>query len=119
MKPQNFQLRDNEVIEKFVEFRQNNPKVERKLNLSWSNWGFGIEPFEQSIARLAKFNVKFIELHNNNEFDEIVRNVILPIRKILASSKRIIRANRNYIRSNRLTGFERYLANKRSKKRRF
>jgi sugar phosphate isomerase/epimerase len=65
MKSQNFQAKDNEVIEKFVEFRMNNPKVEPKLNLSWSNWGFGIEPFEQSIARLAKYNVPYIELHGN------------------------------------------------------
>jgi hypothetical protein len=48
MKPQNFQLRDREVIERFIDFRKKNDKVQRKLNLSWSNWGFGIEPLEQS-----------------------------------------------------------------------
>jgi D-psicose/D-tagatose/L-ribulose 3-epimerase len=65
MKPQNFQLKDREVIEKFIKYRTNNPKVERKLNLSWSNWGFGIEPFEQSIARLSKYNIRYVELHGN------------------------------------------------------
>ena len=65
MKPQNFQLMDREVIEKFIEFRENHPKLESRLNLAWSNWGFGIEPFEQSIARLAKYNVRYIELHGN------------------------------------------------------
>jgi len=65
MKPQNYQLKNREIIEKFIELRINNPNIERKLNLSWSNWGFGIEPFEQSIARLAKFNVGYIELHGN------------------------------------------------------
>jgi len=65
MKPQNYQLKNNEVIEKFIELRKKNPNIVRKLNLSWSNWGFGIEPFEQSIARLAKFNVGYIELHGN------------------------------------------------------
>lgn len=65
MKPQNYQLKNNEVIEKFIELRKKTPNFERKLNLSWSNWGFGIEPFEQSIARLAKFNVGYIELHGN------------------------------------------------------
>jgi D-psicose/D-tagatose/L-ribulose 3-epimerase len=39
--------------------------MESRLNLAWSNWGFGIEPFEQSIARLAKYNVRYIELHGN------------------------------------------------------
>jgi sugar phosphate isomerase/epimerase len=65
MKPQNFQSKDKEVIEAFIDFRKKNPVIERKLNLSWSNWGFGIEPFEQSIARLAKYNVRYIELHGN------------------------------------------------------
>ncbi len=65
MKLQNFQIKDNEVIEKFIEYRKKNPKVDKRLNLSWSNWGFGIEPFEKSIARLAKFNVPYIELHGN------------------------------------------------------
>jgi len=65
MKPQTFQLKDEAVIEKFIDFRTNNPTIERKLNLSWSNWGFGIEPFEQSIARLAKYDVRYVELHGN------------------------------------------------------
>jgi len=65
MKPQNFQSKDREVIEKFIQYREKHPKVEQKLNLSWSNWGFGIEPFEKSIARLAKYNVRYVELHGN------------------------------------------------------
>ena len=66
MKAQHFQEKDRKVIEKFIEFRKKNPKVEKRVNLSWSNWGFGIEPFEQSIKRLEKFNVKYIELHGNH-----------------------------------------------------
>lgn len=65
MKPQNFQVKDRQVVERFVQFRQKNPKVGRTLNLSWSNWGFGIEPFERSIARLAKYKVPCVELHGN------------------------------------------------------
>lgn len=65
MKPQNFQARDREVVEQFIEFRRNNPQVEPLLNLSWSNWGFGIEPFEQSVARLARYGVRYVELHGN------------------------------------------------------
>jgi D-psicose/D-tagatose/L-ribulose 3-epimerase len=65
MKPQNFQIKDRQVIERFVEFRQKNPKVKRTLNFSWSNWGFGIERFERSIARLAKYKVPYVELHGN------------------------------------------------------
>jgi len=65
MRPQRFQVRDNEVIERFVRFRSANPRIKTRLNLSWSNWGFGIEPFEKSIARLAKYKVRYVELHGN------------------------------------------------------
>jgi D-psicose/D-tagatose/L-ribulose 3-epimerase len=65
MKPQNFQIRDQEVIEKFIGFRKENPKPGERLHLSWSNWGFGVEPFERSIARLAKNKIQYVELHGN------------------------------------------------------
>lgn len=65
MKLQNFQQKDREVIQKFLEWRKKNPNLEHRLNLSWSNWGFGIEPLEISATRLAKYNIHYIELHGN------------------------------------------------------
>ena len=65
MKLQNFQKKDREVIQKFLEWRKSNPNPGLHLNLSWSNWGFGIEPLEVSVARLAKYNIHYIELHGN------------------------------------------------------
>jgi D-psicose/D-tagatose/L-ribulose 3-epimerase len=65
MKQQNFQIRDREVIERFIAFKKENPRIKSKLNLSWSNWGFGIEPFEKSITRLARYNIRYVELHGN------------------------------------------------------
>lgn len=65
MKEQNFQIKDRQVIEKFVAYRQKNPNPSRRLALSWSNWGFGIEPFDRSVARLSKNKVGWIELHGN------------------------------------------------------
>lgn len=65
MKLQNFQKKDQKVIQKFLEWRKNHPNPERRLNLSWSNWGFGIEPVEVSAARLARYNIHYIELHGN------------------------------------------------------
>lgn len=51
----------------FEELKKNHPgRVKRRLNLSWSNWGFGIEPFERSVERLAKYGVEYIELHGNH-----------------------------------------------------
>jgi D-psicose/D-tagatose/L-ribulose 3-epimerase len=41
-------------------------RFSRKLNLSWSNWGFGLEKLESSIARLKENGINFIELHGNH-----------------------------------------------------
>jgi len=65
MKPQSFQQKDREIIRRFIEFRHQNPNPTQRLKLSWSNWGFGIEPLQVSAARLAKNNIHFIELHGN------------------------------------------------------
>jgi D-psicose/D-tagatose/L-ribulose 3-epimerase len=65
MEKQNFQKYDDEVIAKFIDFRKKNPRIDQEINLSWSNWGFGMEPFEKSIKRLSDNNIHFIELHGN------------------------------------------------------
>lgn len=65
MKPQNFQLKDVEVITQFIAWRRQSGNRGRHLNLSWSNWGFGTEPLEVSAARLERNNIRFIELHGN------------------------------------------------------
>jgi D-psicose/D-tagatose/L-ribulose 3-epimerase len=65
MKAQNFQIKDKEVIERFVAFRKANPRYAQRLTLSWSNWGFGIEPLERSAARLSKNGIRRVELHGN------------------------------------------------------
>ena len=36
------------------------------MNLSWSNWGFGMESLEVSVKRLADAGIEFIELHGNH-----------------------------------------------------
>ncbi|HET6436889.1 MAG TPA: sugar phosphate isomerase/epimerase [Anaeromyxobacter sp.] len=65
MKPQNFQLKNEKIRRAFEELKAKKP-IARRLNLSWSNWGFGLEPLEQSCARLAKAGIKYIELHGNH-----------------------------------------------------
>ena len=71
-------------------------------------------------AYLSPFSrVKFIELHNNNKFDELVKNTILPILKILASNQKIRQKNSAYSHPNRLSGFDRHMANKQRRRRRF
>lgn len=66
MKPQNFELKNQQIRQAFLELKKNSPeRFASRLNLSWSNWGFGMEPLEKSVKRLADNGVKFIELHGN------------------------------------------------------
>jgi len=40
--------------------------LKKRLNFSWSNWGFGIEPLEASAKRLQMAGIRYIELHGNH-----------------------------------------------------
>jgi sugar phosphate isomerase/epimerase len=64
---QNFEKRNAEIREAYLKARKAEPqRFKEKLNLSWSNWGFGIEPLKVSAKRLTKFGVPWIELHGNH-----------------------------------------------------
>jgi len=66
MKPQNYELKNQIIKEKFIELKRKNPQsFKNKLKLSWSNWGFGVEAFEDTAKRLNKYGIKYIELHGN------------------------------------------------------
>jgi len=63
---QNWEKKTEKVQADYVGDKKANPdKYAAPLNLSWSNWGFGLEPFETSVKRLAKNDIRFIELHGN------------------------------------------------------
>lgn len=67
MKKQNFETKTEKIRTAFLELKKRQPgKLKTKLNLSWSNWGFGIEPLAVSAARLQKNGIQFIELHGNH-----------------------------------------------------
>lgn len=67
MSEQNVDRWRREVTEQFLAAKASNPeKFTRRLDLSWSNWGFGIEALETSCIRLAAAGLKFIELHGNH-----------------------------------------------------
>lgn len=67
MKPQNFQLKNEDICQQFLKLRNEHPeKMTTRLNLSWSNWGFGIESLAASAARLADAGLQHIELHGNH-----------------------------------------------------
>lgn len=57
----------SELTDRYLESKRNNPEAfQRRLDLSWSNWGFGLETLEESADRLAKNGLEFIELHGNH-----------------------------------------------------
>ena len=67
MKFQNFEQKNKNIRSAFQAFKDAYPeRLQQKLNLSWSNWGFGIEPLEESAKRLQKAGIQFIELHGNH-----------------------------------------------------
>lgn len=67
MKLQSGQAKSEAIRRDFLEFKSRWPaKLKKSFNLSWSNWGFGIEPLEVSAARLEKNAIEFIELHGNH-----------------------------------------------------
>lgn len=67
MKKQNFETKTEKIRAAFLELKKKHPeKLKTRLSLSWSNWGFGIEPLADSAARLGKSGIKFIELHGNH-----------------------------------------------------
>ncbi len=67
MKPQNFELKNERIRAAFAALKRDHPeRLQRRLNLSWSNWGFGIEPLADSAARLERAGIRYIELHGNH-----------------------------------------------------
>ena len=67
MKLQAYQQKSEKIRQSFLELKKKHPeRLSRKLSLSWSNWGFGIEPLSTSAARLSRAGIRFIELHGNH-----------------------------------------------------
>jgi len=67
MSRQNYEVHNARIRAAFEELRRNHPeRLTRRLNLSWSNWGFGMESLADSAARLQRHGVKYIELHGNH-----------------------------------------------------
>ena len=64
---QNYELINDQIHEQFLASKKENPDAfAKRLALSWSNWGFGLEDLQDSAARLAKSDITWIELHGNH-----------------------------------------------------
>lgn len=67
MKLQNFEEINQQIRGAFAELKSHFPeKLQKRLKFSWSNWGFGLEDFDVSCARLEKAGIRYIELHGNH-----------------------------------------------------
>ena len=67
MEQQNYQKKDAAIRARFLELKAAQPeRLQRRLNLSWSNWGFGLETLAATAARLQRAGIHFIELHGNH-----------------------------------------------------
>jgi D-psicose/D-tagatose/L-ribulose 3-epimerase len=67
MRQQDFEAKNEEIKGQFKELKKKSPeKLKTRLNLSWSNWGFGRESLADSARRLQEAELSFIELHGNH-----------------------------------------------------
>jgi D-psicose/D-tagatose/L-ribulose 3-epimerase len=67
VRQQNFEAKNEAIRAKFSELKKTSPeKLKARINLSWSNWGFGIESLVASAKRLQRAGLEFIELHGNH-----------------------------------------------------
>lgn len=67
MRQQRFEEKNRKIQDRFRKLKKASPKkLEARLNLSWSNWGFGREDLRVSAKRLQQAKVPFIELHGNH-----------------------------------------------------
>jgi len=67
MKLQNVDAWRQEIDDQFAALKAAHPeRLDQRLTMSWSNWGFGQEDLAVSAARLAKAGLDHIELHGNH-----------------------------------------------------
>lgn len=72
VKKQNFEAKNDAIRAAFEDLKRQHPeRLERRLALSWSNWGFGLEPLDESAARLERAGISYIELHGNHYGDDL------------------------------------------------
>jgi sugar phosphate isomerase/epimerase len=63
---QHFEEKNTRIEARFHDLKKSPEKLKNRLNISWSNWGFGRETLAHSAARLEAAKVPFIELHGNH-----------------------------------------------------
>lgn len=66
-KAQNWEIRSAEIRQAYLAAKAKDPgRFERPIDLSWSVWMFGLEPLGQSLERLARNGIGFVELKGDH-----------------------------------------------------
>lgn len=64
---QNYERIEEDIRARYVAEKAEHPdRFSETLNLSWSNWGFGLEDLRTGCERLKKAGLDFVELHGNH-----------------------------------------------------
>jgi len=121
MTPQNFEEKNQAIRERFRALKKEKPEMlKKRLNLSWSIWGFGAEPLEVSAKRLKAHGIEYVELPGNrygpdlgyraHEVNKVLQDVGLKVSGIcglfgvdndLSSASGIVRQQAiDYVRRN-------------------
>jgi len=67
VKKQNFEVKNDAIRAAFEDLKRQHPeRLEQRLALSWSNWGFGLEPLAESAACLQMAGIEYVELCGNH-----------------------------------------------------
>ena len=66
MKLQRLDETNGKIAYAFDQLKEEHPeRFSKRLNLSFSTWVFGMEELEESVERLARYGVPYIELGGN------------------------------------------------------
>jgi sugar phosphate isomerase/epimerase len=69
---QNYQKISEAIKNRYIREKRNDPeRFLRHIDYSWSIWMFGKEPLEQSLNRLKKYGIQYVELKGEDTPDSV------------------------------------------------
>jgi len=64
---QNFEIKSAEIRRRYCDAKRSDPdRFKRRIDYSWSVWMFGIEPVADSLSRLRRNGLEFVELKGDH-----------------------------------------------------
>ena len=66
---QNYEIKNQKIRTEFHKLLKERPELKSEsLKFSWSNWGFGTEPFADGCRRLHQAGISYIEMCIRDRF---------------------------------------------------